>query len=184
VAYVVPAQAPTLGELRGWLQAQLPAYMMPSTFVALEALPLTPNGKVDRRALPTPDQARPALDDTFVAPCTPAEVVLARIWADVLRLEQVGVHDNFFALGGHSLLATQVISRVRSTFRVELPLRSLFEAPTVAELATAVVQRQTEQIGHDNMASLLVELEELPDEKAHRLLADESGQRGMRGAYE
>ena len=113
--------------------------MLPSAFVFLDALPLTPNGKVDRGALPAPDHVRPELERDFVAPRTPVEVKLAEIWADVLRLEQVGIHDNFFELGGHSLLATQVISGVRDAFQVEIPLRRLFEWPTVAGLAEQLV---------------------------------------------
>ncbi|QEI42139.1 Linear gramicidin synthase subunit D [Dolichospermum sp. UHCC 0315A] len=139
VAYLVPHQepAPTNSDLRHFLKAQLPDYMMPSAFVVLEALPLTPNGKVDRRALPQPE-LRPELEPTFVAPRTPIEEILANIWGCVLGIEQVGIDDNFFELGGHSLLATQVISRVRNTLAVELPLRSLFETPTVASLAQQV----------------------------------------------
>ena len=104
----------------------------------MKALPLTPHGKVDRRALPAPDTARPELDEAFVAPRTAVEQCIADIWARVLNLERVGVYDNFFELGGHSLLATQVISRLRDAFQVELPLRSLFEVPTVADLAERV----------------------------------------------
>jgi amino acid adenylation domain-containing protein len=139
VAYLVPHQepAPTNSDLRHFLKAQLPDYMMPSAFVVLEALPLTPNGKVDRRALPQPE-LRPELEPTFVAPRTPIEEILANIWGCVLGIEQVGIDDNFFELGGHSLLATQVISRVRNTLAVELPLRSLFETPTVASFAQQV----------------------------------------------
>jgi non-ribosomal peptide synthetase component F/acyl carrier protein len=106
----------------------------------LEALPLTPNGKVDRRSLPAPDTARPELEKPFVAPRTEVEERLAAIWSDVLGLEQIGVRDNFFELGGHSLLATQVVSRVREVFGMELPLRRLFESPTVAELAESIEQ--------------------------------------------
>jgi acyl carrier protein len=138
VAYVVAHQppGPSSRDLRRLLQATLPDYMVPAAFVALESLPLTPNGKVDRGGLPAPDQARPTPEDAFVAPRTPVEAALAAIWAEILRLPQVGVHDNFFALGGHSLLATQVIARLQAAFQVDLPLRRLFEAPTVAELAT------------------------------------------------
>ncbi|MEG5092537.1 amino acid adenylation domain-containing protein [Microcoleus sp. B13-B4] len=139
VAYVVPYQegTPTITDLRHFLKQKLPDYMMPGAFIVLEALPLTPNGKVDRRALPAPD-LRPELEEFFVAPRTPIEEMLASIWSNILLIDSVGVHDNFFTLGGHSLLATQVISRVRDTISIELPLRSLFEAPTIAEFASRV----------------------------------------------
>lgn len=134
VAYVV-ASSPevTLNstELRSFLQARLPEQMVPSVFVALDALPLTASGKVNRQALPAADVARPELAADFSAPRTPDEELLTAIWAQVLRVERVGLDGNFFALGGHSLLATQLISRVRDVFAVELPLRSLFDAPTV-----------------------------------------------------
>ncbi|HEY9665498.1 MAG TPA: amino acid adenylation domain-containing protein, partial [Coleofasciculaceae cyanobacterium] len=136
VAYIVPnsEQVPTSSELRNYLKGQMPEYMVPSAFVMLEALPLTPNGKVDRRSLPAPDTLRPELDEAFVAPRTPVEELLTGIWSQVLNLERVGIHDNFFHLGGHSLLATQVMSRLYKTFQIELPLRCLFESPTIAEL--------------------------------------------------
>jgi amino acid adenylation domain-containing protein/thioester reductase-like protein len=124
--------------LRAFLRGKLPEYMVPSAFVALDVLPLNPNGKVDRKALPVPESARPELEEAYVAPATPVEQALAGLWAEVLGLERVGTQDNFFELGGHSLLATQVISRVRKALQVELPLRALFEAPTVAALAERV----------------------------------------------
>ncbi|HEX9939641.1 MAG TPA: AMP-binding protein, partial [Longimicrobium sp.] len=134
VAYVVGgAEAEAL---RAHVRRSLPEYMLPSAFVFLDALPLTPNGKLDRKALPAPELA--SAEETYVAPRTPVEEVLAGIWAEVLRLERVGVEDSFFELGGHSLLATRVISRVRDVFAIELPLRALFEGPTVAELAGRV----------------------------------------------
>jgi len=114
--------------------------------VFLEALPLTPNGKVNRRALPAPDSTRPDLDKSFVAPSTPAEETLAGIWREVLRLDRVGVRDNFFALGGHSLLMMQVISRLREAFQVELPIRRFFESPMIAELALAIEELLVEEI--------------------------------------
>ncbi|MEA2175560.1 MAG: hypothetical protein QOD00_3152, partial [Blastocatellia bacterium] len=126
--------------LREHLQAYLPEYMMPSAFVMLDQFPLTPNGKVDRRALPAPGQVRPELTESFAAPRTPDEELIAGIFAEVLRLDRVGIHDGFFELGGHSLLATQVISRLRETFHVELPVRCLFESPTVASLSETVAR--------------------------------------------
>ncbi len=140
VAYVAPAADSKLqpADLRALLQDRLPSYMIPSAFVVLDALPRLPNGKVDRRALPAPESARPELANAYVAPRTPTEEILAGIWAQVLGIERIGIHDNFFDLGGHSLLATQVISRAREAFGIELPLRSLFESPTVAALAEQV----------------------------------------------
>jgi acyl carrier protein len=127
-----------IGDLRAFLQVQLPEYMVPAAFVLLDALPLTPNGKLDRRALPPPDQRAFGPQATFMAPRTPIEAVLVQIWADVLRRKQISLQDNFFALGGHSLVATQLMARVREAFQVDLPLRSLFEAPTVAGLARQI----------------------------------------------
>jgi amino acid adenylation domain-containing protein len=139
VAYVVTGGGtvpPSVGELRAHLKERLPDYMVPSAFVALEALPLTPSSKVDRNALPAPDVSPDA--GGFVAPATPAEELLAGIFAEVLGTERAGARDDFFDLGGHSLLATRVVTRVRDAFGVELPVRALFEAPTVAELAPRV----------------------------------------------
>jgi non-ribosomal peptide synthetase component F len=132
VAYVVGKT----GDLRGYLRAKLPGYMMPTAYVQLERLPLTPSGKLDRKALPAPEAG--SAPSGGEAPRTPVEAVLAGIWAEVLRRELVGRHDNFFELGGHSLLATQVISRMRRAFGRELPLRTVFEHPTIAALAASV----------------------------------------------
>jgi amino acid adenylation domain-containing protein len=140
VAYIVAKQgaAPSVTDLRDLLKRELPDYMVPSAFITLDLFPLTPNGKVDRQALPANSQNRPELEEGIVAPRTPTEEVLAGIWAELLHVEQVGIHDNFFDLGGHSLLATQVISKVFKTLQVELPVRSFFEAPTVAGLADLI----------------------------------------------
>jgi arthrofactin-type cyclic lipopeptide synthetase C len=140
VAYLVSDQhpAPTAGALRAFLKERVPEYMTPSVFVTLDALPLTPNGKVDRRALPAPEKTRPDLESAFAAPRNPIEETLAEIVAQILWIEKPGIHDNFFELGGHSLLATQFISRVRNALQVELPLRSVFTGPTIAELAEAI----------------------------------------------
>ncbi|HEY9859187.1 MAG TPA: amino acid adenylation domain-containing protein, partial [Candidatus Obscuribacterales bacterium] len=138
IAYVVSSLKSTdlVDVLRVSLKAQFPSYMVPSDIVFLEALPLTPNGKVDRKALPIP--TRGSESAIFTNPRSPVEEVLSGVWAQVLGLENVGIHDNFFDLGGHSLLATQVISRLNRAFQIELPLRNLFEAPTVAGLAARV----------------------------------------------
>ncbi|HEX2076802.1 MAG TPA: condensation domain-containing protein, partial [Longimicrobium sp.] len=134
VAYVAGEVA--ADEVREHLRGRLPEHMLPGAIVRLDALPLTANGKLDRKALPAPELA--SAEGRYVAPRTPVEEVLAGIWAEVLRLERVGVEESFFELGGHSLLATRVVSRVRELFGVELPLRALFEGPTVAELARRV----------------------------------------------
>ncbi|MBI4524345.1 MAG: amino acid adenylation domain-containing protein [Deltaproteobacteria bacterium] len=164
----------SLGELKGFLSQKLPAYMVPSAFVMLDALPLTPNGKVGYRALPAPDGGRLGVEETFVAPRTPVENVLVRIWREVLGIDQLGIYDNFFDLGGHSLLATQVISRVRATLQVDLPLRTLFEAPTVAGLAMRITQSQTDKAEPEDIASLLAELERTSDEEAEEVLSEET----------
>ncbi|MEH1793156.1 amino acid adenylation domain-containing protein [Nostoc sp.] len=147
VAYVVAHQdcTPTISELRQFLKAKLPEYMIPSAFVLLESLPLTPNGKVDRRALPKPDLDSTLLEK-YVAPRTPIEEMLVQIWAQVLKVEQVGIYNNFFELGGHSLLATQLLSRIRNIFKVELPLRELFATATVAELAQSIERSQQQDL--------------------------------------
>jgi len=145
VAYIVTHQGQVIENtaLRDFLKERLPDYMIPSAFVTIDTLPLTPNGKIDRRALVgwverSETHLFQVSEKTFVAPRTPNEKSLADIWAEVLGGEQVGIHDSFFELGGHSLLATQVISRLRDRFGVELPLRELFESPTIAELVQQI----------------------------------------------
>lgn len=140
VAYIVPApgQNPTSSELRRFLKEKLPEYMVPSAFVMLEKMPLTPNGKVDRQALPAPETSRSGLETAYIAPSTPTEEVLARIWAQVLGLEQIGISDNFFELGGHSLQAMQLISKISVAMNKKISVRLLFLHPTIAELANAL----------------------------------------------
>jgi acyl carrier protein len=176
VAYVVGEA--TAEALRDRLRQSLPEYMVPAAFVPLDALPLTPNGKLDRKALPAPELA--SAEERYVAPRNPVEEGLAGIWAEVLRLERVGVEESFFQVGGHSLLATQVVWGIRERFGVELPLRALFEGPTVAELARVVAERVsvapagpvpepapgTEASPHH----LLAVLDELSEEELDRLL--------------
>jgi amino acid adenylation domain-containing protein len=171
VGYLVlrPDRTITVDDLRKHLQQSLPEYMIPSAFVILDKLPLTMSGKVDRRQLPAPDGSRPQLEEKYLAPQTPLEQEIANIWEQVLKVKGVGAHDNFFALGGHSLLATQVISRVNELLQVEMPLRDLFEQPTVAGFALATAQRQA-LMTEDETRQLLGKLSELTDEEAQQLL--------------
>ncbi len=143
VAYLVLRdEAGVVVGVRGFLRDKLPEYMVPAALMVLPALPVNANGKLDREALPVPEPARPELAQAFVAPRTAVEEVLAQIWVQLLGVERVGVNDNFFQLGGHSLLATQLASRARGALQAELPLRAVFENPTVAELAQALVSRE------------------------------------------
>jgi amino acid adenylation domain-containing protein/non-ribosomal peptide synthase protein (TIGR01720 family) len=140
VGYVVPAaDEPTAAELREWMKERLPEYMVPTVFVTLDALPVSPNGKVDRKKLPAPDGRRLESGDAYEAPHTPAEAALCRIWAEVLRVDRVGVHDNFFSMGGDSILSIQVVARANEAGLRVLP-RHLFMHQTVAELAAAAVE--------------------------------------------
>jgi amino acid adenylation domain-containing protein/FkbM family methyltransferase len=173
----------SVSELRSFLQKRLPDYMVPSAFVFLEALPLTPNGKVDRQALAIPEQGRPELQETMVAPRTAIEETVAGIWADVLGLQHVGIYDNFFDLGGHSLKATQAISRLRHALHMDIPLRALFEAPTVAGLAAVITETQMREAGQEDLTGMLSELEALSDEEAQRLLAGESMPHDFGGSH-
>jgi amino acid adenylation domain-containing protein len=149
VAYIVPVtltKGEDIKEMRGLLRQKLPNYMIPAVFVVLDRLPLTPNGKIDRRALPIPVVSNNS--QTTIAATTPQEQILVTIWQEVLKLETVGIEDNFFELGGHSLLATQVISRIRDIFTIELPLRSLFESPTIAALGLKLTENDSSQESH------------------------------------
>jgi amino acid adenylation domain-containing protein len=191
VAYLVATDAPLTSEtLQQSLRQLLPDALIPSAMVWLDELPLTVNGKVDRRRLPAPGGERPTLADGYVAPRTPTEERLAAIWAEVLRLDRVGMEDDFFALGGHSLIAMQVAARVRDAFRVDLPLRRLFETPRVAPLArlidegrieaatsTADLVEQQISIGAaaavSDVERLLDELEALDSDSVRTLLGDQ-----------
>jgi len=162
VAYVVakPDAMLNASELCQFLSEKLPAYMVPGAFVILDRWPLTPKGKIDPRALPAPELAQTGRAEPRVAPRTAAEETLAEIWRDVLGVKHVGVSDNFFELGGHSLLVTQVVSRVREAFQVDLPLRRLFERPTIAATAAAIEERLVRQI------------QDLSEQEVQRLAAD------------
>ena len=148
-AYVIASETqawPSENELRSFVSERLPGFMVPSTFTLLEAFPLTPNAKVDRQSLPEPDWSQSVATIAYVAPRTPFEEVIAGIWSEMFGIERVGINDNFFELGGHSLLATTFVSRLREVFQVELPLRRLFESPTLAAIAEAVLSiKQDEQ---------------------------------------
>ena len=160
-AYIVPApgQAPMSGELRGFLAGEIPEYMIPASFVRMDALPLTPNGKLDRAALPLPS-ADNALDKiAFRAPESAVEIQMAAVLAELLHMDRVGLDDNFFLLGGHSLLGTQLVLRARKTFGITLTLRDLFVAQTVGKLS-AEIERQ-----------LIEKLEAMSEEEAGRVLA-------------
>ncbi|MEG4044872.1 amino acid adenylation domain-containing protein [Microcoleus sp. Pol17_C1] len=168
VAYIVShsklsvQDSQLIESLRSFLKEKLPEYMIPSAFVVLKALPLTPNGKIDRQALPAPSVAA-NFTDTFVGPRTPGEEILAGIWSQLLNLKKVGIHDNFFELGGHSLLITQLLAKVRESFQVELPLRVLFEAPTVAGLAEKIEIQQGGNTAGDRTASFDINAEVVLD---------------------
>lgn len=185
IAYIVAkpeASVPSVSELRAQIKQQLPDYMVPASFVFLAEMPLNVNGKVDRRALPAPEPVSEELE-IYVAPRNSIEETLAGIWSEVLELERVGINDNFFELGGHSLIATQVISRVRSILQVEVPLRRLFELPTVAEFALAVgespacrtdvPQIEAMERGDQELERLLAELEQLDEAAVSSVLAEE-----------
>jgi amino acid adenylation domain-containing protein len=160
VAYYVPATnaKPTHTEMRNFLAASLPEYLVPATFVKLAALPLNHSGKVDRTALPAPNTENTLRDNVFVAPRNPIEERVAAMLAPLLGLDKVSMEDNFFLLGGHSLLGTQLIARVRDAFGIELTLRALFDAPTVSRLAAQIE------------ALLVAKLESMSEEEAQRLL--------------
>ncbi len=175
VAYIISraGSQPNTTELWEFLNQALPDYMVPSTFVLLDAFPLSPNGKVDRQALPAPEQKRPDLGYTSAAPRSAVEEVLVGIWANVLDLQEVGIHDNFFHLGGHSLLATQIIAQILETFQLALSLRTLFEAPTIATLAArleALAQAEDQDI--TAIAEMILRLNQLSEEDVQLLLAE------------
>ncbi|HEY7424336.1 MAG TPA: amino acid adenylation domain-containing protein [Gemmataceae bacterium] len=166
-------------QLREHLKGKLPEPMVPSAFVVLDALPLSANGKIDRKALPAPDRALPEFEDTYVAPQGEIEEAVAAVWAEVLGLERVGAQDNFFDLGGHSLLATQVLSHLHQAYPVNIPLRRLFEEPTVANLARAITENQHKS-SHglngkvvEGDEQLLSQLARLSDEEIDSLLNQE-----------
>ncbi|HEX7836823.1 MAG TPA: amino acid adenylation domain-containing protein [Kofleriaceae bacterium] len=175
VAYLVAADSAALDreDLRSYLADKLPAYMIPAQFVRLASLPLTPSGKIDRLKLPEPVDLVAGRDGAlaYVAPRTPVEQFLSECWSDVLQVDKVSIHDNFFDLGGHSLSATQLVSRIRDQFAVELPLYRVFERPTLELLALEIIQRQASREDQSQLEALLSEIESLSEEDSQDLLA-------------
>ena len=176
VAYFVPqgGQSVTSTELFTFLKDRLPEYMVPAAFVALERMPLTSNGKIDRKMLPAPEFARPERQDEYVAPETPLEEEVASVWKEVLGLERVGASDNFFEIGGHSLLATRVIMLLRSRLGLNISLRLLFEYPTIAGMAAALMDTLLEEAEEPALEQMLAEVESLSEAEARQLRATET----------
>jgi amino acid adenylation domain-containing protein len=170
VAYYVSRQELEVGRLRIWLRERVIEETIPNVFVRLKKMPLTVNGKINYAALPTPEHIRPRMAQSYVAPRTPTEEILAGIYAEVLGLQRVGVLDNFFEMGGHSLLATQVIARLRVRFQIEMPLSHMFEQPTVAGLAAIVIESQAAQADSAEITQILEELNQLSEREAESLL--------------
>jgi hypothetical protein len=156
----------TADALRSFLEQKLPAYMVPSLFVHLDAMPITSNGKIDRRALPPITTARPDLAQAFVWPRNRVEEELAGIWSEVLSISPVGVHDRFLDLGGTSLSATRVLSRVFKKYQLEISIQALFQSPTIAEMANVITQAQSNVNDEWALAGILRDLESLSDEQA------------------
>lgn len=171
VACIVRQPGTQAGEqdLRTYLKERLPEYMVPSAFLWLASLPITSNGKIDRRALPVPDPLGSEKTEAFLAPATPAEEVLAGLWAQILQREHIGIDDNFFALGGHSLLAAQVVSWVRDLFQIELPLRTLFEKPTINELLAEITSLLGSRAIVEEVARVIQEIEHLSKDEVARM---------------
>lgn len=173
VAYWVPRSTDsvlTASELRRFLKAKLPDYMLPAVFVRLDELPLQPNGKIDLRVLPAPDGVRPALNQAHVPPGDPVEALVAEIWAHVLAVEQVGIHDNFFELGGHSLLITRVLSQIAETFQVKLPARVFLDSATVAGMVEALYQCEPQAGQVKAVAQLHQQIRAMPVDEIDALL--------------
>ena len=179
IAYVVGAagRVLTVDTLRRFAEDELPDYMVPAAFVVLDAVTLTANGKIDRRALPAPPADRPELAGAFVEPNGAAEALMADIWKDLLGVARVGASDNFFHLGGHSLVATQLVSRIRRTFETPLPLRAVFEAPTVTGLVDALARAAGGRDVVDEIAWAVREVDRMSPEQVRTALAESPGDR-------
>lgn len=156
--------------LRQILQETLPHYMLPATFLLLEKLPRTASGKINYKLLPTPDRTRPEIEKSYVAPRNPIEQLLASIYGQILDIEQIGIHDNFFEAGGHSLSATQVITQIRETFRIDIPLRAMFEAPTVSGLSDLLVKHETQPEQALSIARLRLKIKNMSADEVREML--------------
>ncbi len=176
VGYIARDSELERNQLRYFLKRKLPSYMVPTELVLLDTFPLTPNGKVDRKTLDTRRVMEQATKPEFISPRTAIEATMCDIWSELLKIESVGVNSDFFELGGHSLLAAQLVTRIRDNFQVELPLVSIFEAPTAAELAAQVTLESATQtsskiknMAYDDVAALLDELETLSDREVQQI---------------
>ncbi|MEJ2379005.1 MAG: phosphopantetheine-binding protein, partial [Pseudolabrys sp.] len=173
-AYVIPtSDGIEIPGLMRILKTNLPDYMVPADIILIDAFPLTSSGKIDRKALPAPVRDRWQATE-FIAPRTPYEIRVAAIWAQTLSVPRPGVHDNFFELGGHSLLAIRVMARINREFGIQLPLRELFENPTIEGLAQAIVKNKTQSVADTALMDILAQLENISDADAERMLKGKS----------
>jgi amino acid adenylation domain-containing protein len=172
-AYIVPRHPirPTIDRLQSFIREMLPDYMVPSTFMFAESLPVT-NGKLDRKALPEPDDRRPELSTAYASPTNEIETALVSIWENILDVRPIGINDNFFDLGGHSLSATRVVSRIFKRYQFEIPLQSLFQSPTIAEMAAVITEHQGKLLDESRLSAILDELASMSEAEAERLVSE------------
>jgi acyl carrier protein len=161
----------TIIELRSHLRQSLPEYMVPSTFVVLQEMPLTPNGKIDRKSLPSPDDARPELEQHYVPPTTDTQKAIAQIWSEILGIDEIGIHDNFFDLGGHSLTATRVVARIRTAFAIDLSLAEFFASATIKDVSEIVERNIFANSSKARVEEVMRLLESLDEREAEEMLA-------------
>jgi len=180
IAYVVPQRSKELKikQVRASLREKFPSYMLPSAYVVLNSLPLTTSGKVDRMALPSPKKSHQEISDAFIAPTTAIEKIIAKRWAEIIEIDEVGIHDDFSELGGDSVLAAQIVSEINNIFSLKQPLQTLFEAPTVAKLVEFVLMNETQPGHSDKVANLLIKIEGMSSEEIEKTLEEKRGKRG------
>jgi acyl carrier protein len=187
VAYITTQNGQTVqaADLKNYLRDTLPEYMVPSTIVFLDEFPLSPSGKIDRKKLPAPEFSRTSITSEYKPPESELEIRLCKICSELLNIDRVGVSDNFFELGGHSLLATQFLSRIRDEFNVEIPVRFLFENPTVEGIASQINQlKKEEESDAERLARLFARINELSDEEVRALLEEKKAQASRRKVNE